>query len=451
MQDLSPNIQQDIADIGRIDAVPSILEVICRTTGMGFAAVARVTDDRWIACAVRDEINFGLVAGGELKLETTICNEIRQNHQPVVIDHVAEDIDFCNHHTPAMYGFQSYISVPITLKDGSFFGTLCAIDPNPAQLNNPQIRGMFALFADMLAMHLHNFEQLNQSKALLKEERKIAELRDQFIAILGHDLRNPIGAVKNVAQLMLRRPADEQVQRWAKILTNSSFRMIGLIENVLDFARGKMGGGIVLDKRADENLAELLAHVVTELQLVWPERLIEMVVNLDEPVYADGRRLAQLLSNLLSNALTYGEKDKPVKIEISSLGSQFKMSVANFGVPIEKHAMTKLFQPFAKGKSGEGLGLGLYISSEIAKAPPRLLYSMDDISKAGTDRKASRQHHAKGDAAGGRRNGQLAGGVRRLLECFQRAEIGRGLILALAHTGLSPGGYSVGGTLPDSG
>src|ERR1700692_4449883 len=99
----------DIGSIQRIDAVPRILEVVCHSTGMGFAAVARVTDDRWICCAVRDEIAFGLKPGDELKLETTICNEIRQSHQAVVIEHVAEDKDFSGHHTPAMYGFQSYI------------------------------------------------------------------------------------------------------------------------------------------------------------------------------------------------------------------------------------------------------------------------------------------------------------------------------------------------------
>ncbi len=131
-------IQEDIDAVGRIDAVSSILEVVCRTTGMGFSAVARVTDDRWITCAVRDEIAFGLVPGSELKLETTICNEIRQHHTPVVIDHVALDVDFVQHHTPAIYGFQSYISFPITLKNGSFFGTLCAIDPNLAHLKIPR-------------------------------------------------------------------------------------------------------------------------------------------------------------------------------------------------------------------------------------------------------------------------------------------------------------------------
>jgi GAF domain-containing protein len=98
---------------------------------MGFAAVARVTEDRWVACSVLDEIDFGLKAGGELRLETTICHEIRQTREAVVIDNFAEDHIYCKHATPAMYGFQSYISVPIVLANDSFFGTLCAIDPQP--------------------------------------------------------------------------------------------------------------------------------------------------------------------------------------------------------------------------------------------------------------------------------------------------------------------------------
>src|SRR5688572_16568963 len=79
---LTSSIEADIAAVARIDAVPMILEVVCRTTGMGFAAVARVTEDRWIACAVRDEIQFGLQPGGELKVETTICDQIRGSGLP---------------------------------------------------------------------------------------------------------------------------------------------------------------------------------------------------------------------------------------------------------------------------------------------------------------------------------------------------------------------------------
>ena len=127
---MSTDFQADLDAIARISAVPMILDVVCRTTGMGFAAVARVTEDRWIACSVKDDIALGLQPGGELKLETTICNEIRQSGQPVVIDHVAQDNAWCGHHTPAMYGFKG-ISVPIVRSNGAFFGTLCAIDLAP--------------------------------------------------------------------------------------------------------------------------------------------------------------------------------------------------------------------------------------------------------------------------------------------------------------------------------
>ena len=119
----------DIAAVQRIPEVEAILERVCALTDMGFAAVARVTSERWVACQVLDRIEFGLDAGDELAIKTTICDEIRASGQGVYIDHVADNPEWRTHHTPALYGFQSYVSVPIRLPDGSFFGTLCAIDP----------------------------------------------------------------------------------------------------------------------------------------------------------------------------------------------------------------------------------------------------------------------------------------------------------------------------------
>src|SRR5690606_32492113 len=111
MNNLRPDLLADVNAGQSIPAIPNILQVICKTTGMGFAAVARVTSEQWIACSVHDKINFGLQPGGELVLETTICNEIRQSDKAVIINHVSEDAEFCEHHTPKMYGFESYVSV----------------------------------------------------------------------------------------------------------------------------------------------------------------------------------------------------------------------------------------------------------------------------------------------------------------------------------------------------
>jgi GAF domain-containing protein len=119
----------DIAAVQRVPEIESILADVCALTGMGFAAVARVTADRWIACQLLDQIEFGLHPGDELKIKTTICDEIRASGRSVYIDDVAADPAWRTHHTPALYGFRSYVSIPIVRGDGSFFGTLCAIDP----------------------------------------------------------------------------------------------------------------------------------------------------------------------------------------------------------------------------------------------------------------------------------------------------------------------------------
>jgi GAF domain-containing protein len=170
-----PEVWTDIEAINNIPMIPKMLEVICRTTGMGFAAVARVTHNKWVACSVRDEISFGLKPGGELQLETTICNEIRQSHKAVVIDHVDKDEVFAHHHTPAQYGFQSYISLPIICHDGSFFGTLCAIDPKPAKLNNKETIGMFQLFTELIAFHLNGVGFYENGSTAEINAREVAE------------------------------------------------------------------------------------------------------------------------------------------------------------------------------------------------------------------------------------------------------------------------------------
>ncbi|TPG54887.1 GAF domain-containing protein [Sphingomonas glacialis] len=128
-------------------AVTAMLERICDISTMGFAAVARVTDSQWIACQVVDRIEFGLEAGDELALKTTICDEIRQSGHAVVIDTVSGDPAWRTHPTPMLYGFESYISFPIRLPDGAFFGTLCAIDPQARPIGTPAIAILFERFA----------------------------------------------------------------------------------------------------------------------------------------------------------------------------------------------------------------------------------------------------------------------------------------------------------------
>jgi signal transduction histidine kinase len=361
----------ELEAISRIEAIPKILEVVCRTTGLGFAAVARVTEDRWIACAVRDEISFGLKPGGELQVETTICDEVRDTGLPIAIDHAAADEAFCNHPTPKMYGFQSYISVPIFRPDGQFFGTLCALDPKPARVNTPETIGMFKLFADLIAFHIDAQERLKLGEAALTDERHAAQLREQFIAVLGHDLRNPLSAIAGGAKILLRTPLSENATPVVAMIQRSAVRMAGLIDNVMDFARGRLGGGLFLVRTVDMGLETTLKQIIAEARIAWPDRSIRSELTISQPVICDGARIAQMFSNLLANALTHGDPDGPIWVRAHSDDSGFELSVANLGEPIPPDIVDRLFHPFSRASKEpgqQGLGLGLYIASEIARA-----------------------------------------------------------------------------------
>lgn len=143
----------DVAAHGDDEAIISILREMCRVTHMGFAAVARVTEDRWIAAQVEDRIEFGLQPGDELEIKKTICNDIRKDGRAIIIDHIGADPAWRTHPVPAIYGFESYASLPLFLADESFYGTLCAIDPEPRLLSAVEtIAALQALAKEMSAI-----------------------------------------------------------------------------------------------------------------------------------------------------------------------------------------------------------------------------------------------------------------------------------------------------------
>lgn len=139
---MMPDIVTDSVERGDSDELRQLLKQVCADTGMGFAAIARVTEQRWIACQVEDQIEFGLNPGDELEIKKTICDEIRDNGEAIVFDDASRDLKWSRHPVPVLYGFRSYCSFPVYLDDGSFFGTLCAIDPAPRHVSD----------ADMVAL-----------------------------------------------------------------------------------------------------------------------------------------------------------------------------------------------------------------------------------------------------------------------------------------------------------
>ncbi|VWX59296.1 Histidine kinase [Burkholderiales bacterium 8X] len=377
MNESQAAIDRDVAAVGALSAVPVLLRIICESTGMGFAAVARVTDTSWTACAVHDQIAFGLRSGGQLDVSTTLCTEAREARRPIVIDDAGCDPIYRDHHTPRIYGIKSYVSVPIVFSNGDYFGNLCAIDPNPAAVSNERTLGMFNSFAELIARQLEDEEQVRSREQLhratetaLLDERATAELREQFIAVLGHDLRNPLAAVEATADLLTRRQ-EEDIVRIARRLKTSSRRMSRLIDDVLDFARGRLGSGMGVNLVETDSLGAALRDVVAESREAHVERAVIADIDIPRPVRCDEARVQQLLSNLIGNALTHGSADVPIEVESKIAGPWLVLSVRNGGQPIPEENLARVFEPFWRplnSHRGGGLGLGLHICSQIVAA-----------------------------------------------------------------------------------
>ncbi|SES47913.1 HAMP domain-containing sensor histidine kinase [Rhizobium sp. NFR03] len=160
--------------------------------------------------------------------------------------------------------------------------------------------------------------------------------------------------------------------------------MGSLIENLLDLARGRLGNGIGLEVTRGGRIEPLLAKIVNKIQAAHPERIIQTEFNLHQPIDVDQARLEQLLSNLLGNAITHGAAEEPVTVTAKVLENRFQLTIGNGGEPIPEAVMQRLFQPFYRGGDNinkQGLGLGLYIASEIAKAHGGLLQASSDTRR----------------------------------------------------------------------
>lgn len=368
--EVTEDIARDVFAVQQIPAVPTLLRVLREITGMRFAAVARVTEENWTLCAAQDGIDFGLQPGSQLDVETTLCVDAMRSGTPIVIEQASLDPRYCQHHTPKLYNIESYVSVPIVLANGRYFGNLCAIDPAPTKLSAP-ILNTFTHFAALIAMQLDSEISRETAEVSLRDERASSELREQFIAILGHDLRNPLQAIYATSDLMVRRVNDPVIAGMAARIKANSRRMSSLIDDVLDFARGRLGGGIGLDLNEIENINEGLTSVVRELQDGRPNRQIDFYFNVARPVRCDLGRVQQVASNLIGNALQHGAPGAAIKVTAIADDHDLVFEVWNDGEPIPPDNLIKVFEPFWRRETSanrEGLGLGLHICSQILRA-----------------------------------------------------------------------------------
>ena len=198
---------------------------------------------------------------------------------------------------------------------------------NARELRNADGEALCIRFALFRAVDRRTYERSlrgarRMAEDALSKEAEIAAFRERFIAVLGHDLRNPLAAVLSGLNIM-ERPGAKVPPNLLKAMRSSAERAVGLVDSIMDFAHGRLGDGIVAVRVPAAELARELEPVVNETRVLFPEHTIMSDWNITHTVDADLQRLLQLLGNLLGNACHHGDVAQPIRVEGSTTKERF--------------------------------------------------------------------------------------------------------------------------------
>lgn len=356
-----------VATVAQSDSIATLLTLASEIAGSNVALLARITDDVWTVCAAHSVSAVDVRAAYQVPLGRPLRLELGPRGVPISIALSGQQ----SFETPAASCIACGVAAPVILANGRYFGMLCALDPHSLNRVDDRIGAKFKCISSLVASQIDQLELRDREKAAFLDERAAGQLREQFIAILGHDLRNPLQAIFASSDLLARRVEQPALAHMAARIKTNARRMSSLIDDVLDFARARLGGGIGIELTEVENIGHGLATVVQELQDGQSDCKIISNFNVTRSVRCDLGRLQQVASNLLGNALTHGRPHSPITIDARTDGDDLLIEVWNSGEPIPAESLSKIFEPFWRhsvSASRNGLGLGLHICSQIVRA-----------------------------------------------------------------------------------
>jgi len=231
------------------------------------------------------------------------------------------------------------------------------------------VAGRCALALDNARVFREAEEGRRLAEASARAQEDAARFGEQLLGIVSHDLRTPLAAIQASTHAALRRAGgDEALERALRRAAGSAERMARMVEDLLDFTRARLGGGIPIARR-EADLGKIARYAVEEAQAALPEHPFEHRLHYEKGLY-DPDRLSQLVQNLLNNAVEHGAPRAPVLVETRRDGDTLLLEVTSQGPVIPASQLEGLFEPFRRRASGatRNLGLGLFIVREIARA-----------------------------------------------------------------------------------
>ncbi|MBI2391866.1 MAG: GAF domain-containing sensor histidine kinase [Deltaproteobacteria bacterium] len=353
--DTAPEIADVLGALGGVSGMPTIL-------------LTHVQADTWRILSSIGGGELGLHADASQPLRRAFCDQVCRTGEPLVVADAEHDERFREHGAHRELGITSYIGVPFRIGGGPVLGTLCAVDRRP-HIGLDRVVPHFELMGRLLSHELRWAEEARTSLAALQHETEVAVSRERFLATVAHDLRTPLAAIRMSAHLVLRQShvVDRVVSGIGRVL-HAADRMARLIDDLLDFARGRLGGGIPIARQEIGDVRAFLRALLEETAMAFPWRPIKWDLGIagHEPASWDRDRVAQCLENLLGNACEHGDDASPVTVAVSSDSGEFRVEIVNAGeFPVGR---ISTFDPFAARSGRRGLGLGLFIADRIARA-----------------------------------------------------------------------------------
>jgi signal transduction histidine kinase len=299
----------------------------------------------------------------------TLCDVVCRFDAPLALDDARRDARYSEHPASRDLGIAAYVGVPFRLPNGAVLGTLCAFDRVP-HVGLEEVLPLYRLFARLLAHEFQLVDVARTSLAALHSETETAFSRERFLAAVVHDLRTPLAAIEVSAQLLRRQlERKNDSARGLERILDAASRMSRLIDDLLDFSRGRLGAGIPIACRPIDDASAFLQKVFEEVATAHRSRYLHWDIRLEEPrVSWDGDRITQCLDNILSNACVHGAAGTPVTVVVRGADDGVQIDVVNFG-EISPSERTSLFEPFHGPRIvRRGLGLGLFIADQIVRA-----------------------------------------------------------------------------------
>ncbi len=362
--------QQSYAvELASMPEVGDALAKLAETSGMPTVLLTGMQREDWCIWAAHGAARLGLDVGLLRPAQGLYCRDVRRTGRPLVIDD-AEEGPYRQHPSYRELGVMSYLGVPFRVADGPILGTVCALDSKP-HLGLDSVVPHFELMSRMLAHELQLTHVTRDMLDALARVSETAEARERFLAMVAHDLRSPLASIDATARQLLRAPPTPEVlAASAERVLRGTERMRRMIDDLLDYARGRLGGGIPISRVRIDDVGAFLDSVIDDVMSSRRSCIIERRFDVPRSTDAswDRDRISQAMINVFVNACDHGTANAVVHVTARLTSDRdLVVEVTNDG-EIGVDARSSIFDPFCGARDSVGLGLGLFIAKRIVDA-----------------------------------------------------------------------------------